>query len=260
MGNNNMPPTSSSLRMDPKGRPDLKVKRAREHFAELEHAIDAYRAGGNFHVEQTANGRSIDFTLRIDFAAPVEDWALVFGDSVHNLRAALDHLAWQLDAKPGKDSEFPIFVKPPTKWPPPSVAKMPAKAREIIRGLQPYEWASGGNPTEHLLAVLHSLDIQDKHRFPAVAVTVVRGDRIEGLPFGASTDSTVFPRFVDGESIMRVRVPDDAPPTTVLKCEIFLDVILGDLRQPAPALDVLEQLFTFVRESVLNPLMPFTRS
>jgi hypothetical protein len=37
-----------------KGRPDLKLKRARQHLEQLENAIEAYRTGSNFRVEQTA--------------------------------------------------------------------------------------------------------------------------------------------------------------------------------------------------------------
>lgn len=247
-----------------KGRPDLKLKRARQHLEQLENAIEAYRTGSNFRVEQTPNipEHSIDFTLRVGTPPPLEDWALVVGDCVHNMRAAFDHLAWQLD--PSRETGrwgtgFPIYVKEPGKWPPPAVARMPAEAQGIIQGLQPYyaAKAAGEDPDEHFLALVQSLDISDKHQELLMTATAVGGDRLQGVPFGASTESGIFPPFADGAPVMRVRLAGGELQAPQLRCEVFLKITLVD-RPHAPIVRLLRDLESRVTRAVAD-LTPFVR-
>jgi hypothetical protein len=107
------------------------------------------------------------------FTAIDPDIPMITGDAVHNLRSALDLLAWALYARrtKGKGTHiyFPIF-ETPKKYKSGSERKVEGISEadiEAITLLKPYK---GGN--DHLWG-LHELDITDKHRLlitPVIAV------------------------------------------------------------------------------------------
>jgi hypothetical protein len=104
----------------------------------LKQAIDSYRYGGDFHADITPNAVSgdVEVTLRVIVPPPLDEWSLLFGDCVHNIRAALDHLAWELDSAPEKSTTFPTFTANPLRWPPPAVSRMPAPAQTIVEAVR----------------------------------------------------------------------------------------------------------------------------
>lgn len=192
------------------GRPDLKLKRAAQFADELRKAIHDYRFSDAFHVEQVVDQQqgTIDFTLRVSSPPPLDEWSLLLGDCVHNLRAALDHLAWQLDAKPDSGTAFPIRTTAPNDWPPPSVARMHRDAQLIIDALQPlWEELSGRFPSRHPLATLHALDIDDKHKVLIATSEALGGDSISGMPFGASIEHVIAAPFADRSPMGRMLFP-----------------------------------------------------
>ena len=205
------------------------------HLTKLRQAIDAYRYDGSFHVEQARRDETnaIDFTLRISEPPPIDEWSLILGDCVHNMRAALDQLAWQLDSAPVTGpggTAFPIYTKKPKSWPMPTVARMPAAAQAIIEGLQPCNEPTPDRIARHPLATLHALDISDKHHVLIAAVGKVAGDTIVGLPFGSSVESVVFPPFADGADVATMTYPAENQlrrSTTTLPSMWFLLIRRG---------------------------------
>src|SRR5258708_16555502 len=108
--------------MDRVSRVRLKIKSAEKHIEDLEIAIQRfigskpYKIGAKPHpvvaIEHT--------TLFIEEVKPVpNDIALILGNAIHNLRSALDHLAWQLveagGGTPIKKTPFSLFETPPQK-------------------------------------------------------------------------------------------------------------------------------------------------
>jgi hypothetical protein len=95
--------------------------------------------------------------------------AAVAGDVVHNLRSALDHVAWQLvltnggtPVEPGsgrRATQFPILTDEPGTLEVAGV--LSSEALDIVRAAQPY--ASPGRPGR-LLAALRHISNTDKHR------------------------------------------------------------------------------------------------
>jgi hypothetical protein len=250
-----------------KGRPDLRLRRAGELIEDLRRSIEGYLADGSFGVVGVPNEAEhcIEFTLRVIRDPPLDQWATLFADAIHNMRVALDQLAWELDpaAEGGqRRTSFPILRKPPKSWPPASVARMPSEAQSIIQSLQPYHAvaAAGGreDPDQHFLAIIQDLDNSDKHRVTVVPAAPIGGDRVAGLPFGASIESTVFPRFIDGEPVMRVRLPADELLTRPLRCEVFVDIRVAEF-PTVSLLVVLDDLFGRLHRDVVDPLMPFAR-
>lgn len=99
---------------------------------------------------------------------PLEHWSLILGEVVHNLRGALDALAWELctweDAVPPKPKRvsFPVCT---TKkdWDEQisgPLSTMPKIALERLEMIQPFNFR---NPT-NVLSILNELSNQDKHR------------------------------------------------------------------------------------------------
>jgi len=259
-------PTLGNPAEGPAGRPDLKFQRAEGHLRDLNASVDAYRSGGRFWVEQQvgATPNSTELVLRLVTPPPLESWALILGDCIHNLRSALDQLAWELDSAPttGRGgTSFPIHTSRPTPWPTGTVSRMPALAQSIIEALQPFNEPTVDRIERHPLRTLHALDIVDKHHALIRAASKVAGDTIAGLPFGASIESAIFPPFVDGSRIATVTWPKESPIPS-LSADVSFDVVLVD--QPwanANVRWILEELLVgWVGREVITPLMKLGRS
>jgi hypothetical protein len=112
---------------------------------------------------------------------PPASLSLIAGDCSHNLRAALDNLAFELalrytkgplPSKIADASGFPIFHEDPTKNPDPRplqkfdnmVRGIDPRAKTVIEGLQPYNREDGF--WRDRLWQLNKLETIDKHRLP----------------------------------------------------------------------------------------------
>ncbi len=75
-----------------------KLKRGKTHIDSLKIEIEKVYANGSpitLRREYEPKNRAI--VIRIESVVDIPDhWSLVVGDAVHNIRCALDHLAWQL--------------------------------------------------------------------------------------------------------------------------------------------------------------------
>src|SRR5438045_9374661 len=49
--------------------------------------------------------------VKINKEIPYPDWGLLLGDTIHNARSALDHLAWRMGGADAhdRDTQFPVF-------------------------------------------------------------------------------------------------------------------------------------------------------
>jgi hypothetical protein len=140
-----------------------KVVRARKHIEELTSALQDFwdKEGNSVRFEDDPKTKERTFYLDRVTDIPPENLVII-GDALHNLRSALDHLAYQLPLAPGKlrgRIQFPI-VESANKYKKirGSVVKFRKDAVKALDALEPYK---GGND---LLWSLHSLDIIDKHR------------------------------------------------------------------------------------------------
>jgi hypothetical protein len=159
----------------------VKVKRAKEHRDALKSEIGAVFAElnnlprvGTKYEEETG-----DYILYVsympDLSALIERASLLFGDGIHNLRSALDHLVYTLALvhKNGKIEDprrlaFPI-TDSEKDWRGQvyRLKEISAEDRTIIEWYQPYNaLARGGQPvgSPTLLGYLRDLDDWDKHR------------------------------------------------------------------------------------------------
>ncbi len=147
----------------------IKMERASRHIAELATSALQFLGTNPFYLEahEAENGDLVTI-VRIRSQVP-PDWAAIVGDAVHNMRSALDMVAWQLveaaGGLPGRDTCFPIGHASKAQ----SMAAInrslggaTMKAAKLVKRLKPYQ---GGNAK---LAQLHALDIVDKHRLVLV--------------------------------------------------------------------------------------------
>lgn len=158
----------------------IKTERAKKHLRDVESiARDARKGIGSFFDGQSKRPRG-EPILVVDIGA-----ISGAGDVIHNLRSALDHLAWELakwetglPREPNKCC-FPIgwsldnykIIKKGG-----AVTGMSPEAKNAIDDLRPYK--TGNEP----LWRIHHLDIVDKHRHLLVAgyKIIFSGTRLPG--------------------------------------------------------------------------------
>lgn len=167
-----------------------KVARALEHLQSLDDEMqrvfdsNAYGIGGHYKPETA----EIDlYALPAEF--PIVEWGVRFGDCLHNLRSALDHVAWQLaldhlKRQPTENEarriQFPIEDT--------CERFKQAKIRKFVSTtsigmfdkFQPYH--AGNLAATHSLAVLRDLSNVDKHRVVHAAAIVPEEFRFEFAP------------------------------------------------------------------------------
>jgi hypothetical protein len=145
-----------------------KVERAKQHIADLDRRIHLFFTGppNPYPILKEIDSETGDLVFKLGKCAPIpDDFPLIIGDALQNLRAALDHLVWQLILSNGNTPKvgtagFP-FMKCAENYKTESPKKVKGMAPEAIRmidALQPY---GGGNED---LYGLHLLNNVDKHR------------------------------------------------------------------------------------------------
>ena|ERR1700686_4544840 len=145
----------------------VKIERAKKHFDDLKIVRQRFVDSKPYAFSANENPQTGEVQLQIiHLTDPPDEIGLITGDVVHNLRSALDHLAYQLvfvgtaGNGPFKNAYFPISDTA-AKYETSKIGKvkgMTQDAKEAIDSIQPYRRGVG-----HLLWVLHELDIADKH-------------------------------------------------------------------------------------------------
>lgn len=166
----------------------MKYRRAQYHYRCLHREYMRLqgrnlRLGPQRHEIRAGEGTMIEPRIQ-----PNARWGVLIGDCIQNLRAAMDHAAFQLVSEPTRSSEadnitFPIFDnakkfeawKKKQAW----IGAIDPQAVSIIDSLQP-----GGTlaPHEHILWKLYRLSNIDKHRTVHVAALGI-GQLASSHPF-----------------------------------------------------------------------------
>lgn len=149
-----------------------------------------------------------------DLQAPPDQFGVILGDFLNNLRAVLDHLVGALVKRFGNPVSwghaFPILTAE-KDWPNdpnwPKLAGIPLGWQAVIKCLQPYHRRD--DPKQHPLAVLSILNNADKHRTLHPLVTTPSEFDVEGTkPDGASIEYRFLPPFTrleEGTELYAVR-------------------------------------------------------
>lgn len=149
---------------------EMKWVRGLSHLSDLQDRVLQWDAGGHTWAELTVDhtGRHLESILRVDATPPLTERSLLLGDAVHNMRSALDALAWELCHLGGNKPANPNQVYFPaafteSKWreAAENLKSMPPEFLERIRRKQPY---LADPPANAQLAVLAEMSNRDKHR------------------------------------------------------------------------------------------------
>lgn len=143
----------------------IKIERAKEHIRQIETEVRSFLMTNPYIVrtKRDPQTRKLIYYLVSVRDTPARMSAIA-GDVLHNLRSALDHLAYHLvlvgGGTPSKQTYFPISDDAATykTEQPGKVKGIRPDAIKAIDAIKPY---GGGNDT---LWCLHRLDNVDKHR------------------------------------------------------------------------------------------------
>lgn len=260
-----------------------KLDRADDHLQVIDQLVDDYLRSKPPPVSGTfeARGDGGAFVLNWDdvHIAPLPaKLAVVVGDWAHNVRSALDHLAWQLVLANGgtplagaRGTQFPILV--PSEGDPPwnPDARKPAivggiddEALQIVEAVQPNQWPVW---FDHPLRALHYLSNTDKHR--TLLTQFIRGD--DPVVYWEGDREPTWPvRFEIAYSIevegRRIVVAFVSPPELDVsvngRCIFEIEIQHGDHWQPiksSPLMDVLRQSSGWIGSHVVARLAPYVK-
>lgn len=152
-----------------------KLARADVHLQTLDREISGFLAENPYEFVGDFDSEREEFVAKARFKTyPLwNDWATIIGDCVHNLRSALDHLAWQLvllnNGTPGRETSFPILEDRLSQKGHMRRCRIETDSGRVrpsveacVERAQPYHRTD--DPTLHPLAILGGLSNEDKHR------------------------------------------------------------------------------------------------
>jgi hypothetical protein len=148
----------------------LKIERADKHIADVDQKIAALCSPESQSITLDIDSQTRNQRLHYDFKAaiPIDDFALVIGDAIHNLKTATDHGWFTLLSAfaPGAIndwSRFPIDVEKEKLEKRLQGVKIDTLSLPLfnflVNDLKPYR--EGGDP---FICAIHDLDIRDKHK------------------------------------------------------------------------------------------------
>jgi hypothetical protein len=214
-------------------------------------------------------GKKGGFSVIVEKMEPIpERFMVLIGDAAHNLRSALDHIAFAL-AKPvspkkEKDIAFPLLTqrggfRRRAKICLPGV---PRKVRAEIQRLQPYHGRSWCDTK--ILGKLQTINNWDKHRALLFSVIAPANStyRVECNPPMPISEQKFFANrpFKAGTKIawFKLKIPPDNPPIEV-EVKVICGFVVGpvlDKRMPrdvrnAPVLGTLKVCADKIRDEII---------
>src|SRR6266849_3151894 len=265
----------------------LKHAWAKQHFEHLEQHLRVYLSRNPYGVRRRHRGKPnpYAYSFALDVLEQPDDKAsLIFGDVVHNLRSALDHLAVALTPCRSNRIAFPIEIA--NIWETDdsvnfvsnddearerylaNVKDMSFEVLALLESLQPYHGRlatphPGLRPDQeremHPLRILALLDNADKHRklvrlqfamMGVVSLMFVRGQAIGVWP---------SPHAYDGaEVVYRPFPPKETPPESEVEVRVFgtniVSVEIGLKDAMIPVLDNLRMVIERIPLDVFDVL------
>ena len=234
----------------------LKFRRGKEHLKALDDEFRRFHADETYGVACEYDSERSQYVGRFKICRPIpqHSWGLLLGDSVHNVRSALDYVAWRLAGSDPSDlaTLFPICIHP---------AKFQSQRfrfRRIhpdviaeIESMQPYKRP---DPIHSRLWLVEELDARDKHKLITMTQAITRVHSVRGkgqitIPYAAVEQpiehDTVLVEF-DG-------IPDE---NVEMEFEfashvIFERGVVGDPRNTYGVIRCLEEAYADV-EKVIN--------
>lgn len=244
-----------------------KLNRAKSHLKTLVAEANKAEHPDFYRMDVQPDTEAGYYVVKIVSRGSTEEWPLILGDILYNLRSALDHIVWQLvianGKKPGKLNQFPIakdeawFDSNVSRY----LARVHGDAVEAIRALQPFHVRDKGKRLLHPLWLLSELENIDKHRLVHVFAFLANEASLhfdERFPF-TEDDVEFFPlidgRIEDGAKIARVR--SKRQPKMEMDSRLTLSIEI-EATEDTPRLEwgVIDAMINAV-DDVMRALTPF---
>lgn len=248
----------------------LKLARADIHLNAIKTAIQEFVGPDPDLIPGEFDRSSHKYVFRAQRDSRSPTWiSPAIGDCVHNLRAALDYLVWELvggdGGGGGTSTEFPIFTDPLqyTREAPRKIRGVPQAAEAAFNALQPFYGANSDpfhpdwrDPKREPLALLRELERWDKHRSLNLTEDQVSAELVgfEQLGIMVSPHPAVLPgRFERGTVLARAGVPLGRPEVDVYLRATY-DVAFG--RDGPAGGELVLQTMTLIRDEVAGRVLP----
>lgn len=236
----------------------LKLERAKHHLESLNDEIDAFlKAHHCSLVENFDPDTGEKIWVVSDITQPPVTLSTIVGDTLHNLRSALDHLVWALvetnGEMPTTDTAFPIYdeVHSYKSISPIRLKGISKEARAYIKSEQPC-YRGGGSRSQHL-SFLEELNNVDKHRhLHLVTASSSGGLWSPGLPVEAASDDRVF--VLDGpveDGTVVARVPGEY---AYVNFSFLPDIAFGEGKPKEQSVRLVLTTCKVVVESIITQL------
>jgi hypothetical protein len=249
----------------------LKLYRSDKHLEEMQALIAPLRGRREYPVVESMKrkGKNSAWSYGLDLSGirPPEDFPIILGDYLFDIRSALDHLVATIAPKKYRGTvEFPIWTEDPLardkdrrgylnaeearRWHR-VVRGLPDSCVTALRVLQPYEAArlTGKPARDHPLAILKVLQNADKHR--ELVVVVIGLTKAEMTVNGEAEG--IVPMLKDGAELVRT------PAQMAVKLEGAAAVGVQRGKVIYGLGDFVDRLSTFVVDEVLSRLEPFLK-
>lgn len=202
-----------------------KRNRAEAHLKALERLINDFLDGNPYPLVVDPYPEQGRYLVKImePKPLPARDIALIIGDCVHNMRCALDYIAWEFAGADSadRDTMFPLFADR-EKYKGHGmrrIKKLPESARTLIERMQPYNAAA--DPKQTALWAIDHLDAADKHKLLTVTVPITGKllvrfrDGVKGVKARVEIHD---PSFLEHDTVIaKVTL---SPPTPQMKLEL----------------------------------------
>lgn len=160
---------------------ELKLNRSAEQAQLLKSEIDAWSAANPIRYKIELSEGNLGFRIIHEGflnPPPTDRWSLIFGECIHNLRSALDNLAWGLACANKNPPDKPAVIKFPIyddkkkfeHEAKPILKQLSYDVAQVLTAMQPFEQVDE-DPKKNYLVTLQSLSNEDKHRVPVISFT-----------------------------------------------------------------------------------------
>lgn len=249
---------------------EFRLERAKEHIQLLNTELGWWLKSDPYRFLYKYDRERGEYVAWVEeLSRPPVKLGIIIGDCLHNLRSALDNLAYSLlcahTRRPSSDrktkSAFPIVggggIRP-DKWDE-MVGGIAPEAQTRIDCLQPYK--RGDSYKTDPLWILNRLSNIDKHRLIHLpAVTSIKSD-LRGLDPDVlrQTDLRVGVPVEDGTIV--ARIPGDILPNEEVKVNLnfSIEVVFpeGTVVSGQRIVTALNRLRDHITDKVVSPLAPY---
>jgi len=254
--------------------------RAADHLNALKDQVGSWRKRDVYALVSHVNPQNtvFSFTLNILNEPPLQDWSLIIGDCISNLRCALDHLIYAIavhesntSPPPNEDAlMFPICDGPTAfgkKGVQDRIKTLSLPVRTAIEAMQPYKRPHPSLPP--LLSILRDFDNTNKHKLLRLAfATVGQGEfniSVDPIP-GAKRNFHTRIRYAEMKQDTEVFSVTCDRPTPDMNCKVRIDFMIalwhgkrdastppwGDRTEFSPLLRMLGDEVAFVIDTVAS--------